>query len=119
MTLRFAFAAALALVLAAGSAAQDRELVFGVTEGVTYQATPKEIRDKFTPLAELHRQGHGPTRQGRPRPRVQRRARRHGEAGVRPGVHPPGACGDVRDQGRTLQGGRLDVRIHGTTPFRC
>jgi len=24
-----------------------------VTEGVTYQATPKEIRDKFTPLAEL------------------------------------------------------------------
>jgi ABC-type phosphate/phosphonate transport system substrate-binding protein len=52
MTLRFAFAAALALVLAAGSAAQDRELVFGVTEGVTYQATPKEIRDKFTPLAD-------------------------------------------------------------------
>src|SRR4029450_1608398 len=52
MTLRFAFAAVLALVLAAGSAAQDRELVFGVTEGVTYQATPKEIRDKFTPLAE-------------------------------------------------------------------
>ncbi len=52
MTLRIAFAAGLALTLAAGAAAQDRELVFGVTEGVTYQATPKEIRDKFTPLAE-------------------------------------------------------------------
>ena len=52
MTYRLAFAAALALTVATGSAAQDRELVFGVTEGVTYQATPKEIRDKFTPLAE-------------------------------------------------------------------
>ena len=52
MTLRFVFAAALAMTVSAGSAAQDRELVFGVTEGVTYQATPKEIRDKFTPLAE-------------------------------------------------------------------
>jgi ABC-type phosphate/phosphonate transport system substrate-binding protein len=52
MTFRFALAAALALTLSAGSAAQDRELIFGVTEGVTYQATPKEIRDKFTPLAE-------------------------------------------------------------------
>jgi ABC-type phosphate/phosphonate transport system substrate-binding protein len=29
------------------------DLVFAVTEGVTYQATPKEIRDKFTPLADL------------------------------------------------------------------
>lgn len=28
------------------------DLVFSVTEGVTYQATPKEIRDKFEPLAE-------------------------------------------------------------------
>ena len=27
------------------------DLVFSVTEGVTYQATPKEIRDKFEPLA--------------------------------------------------------------------
>jgi ABC-type phosphate/phosphonate transport system substrate-binding protein len=27
--------------------------VFAVTEGVTYQATPKEIRDKFTPLADV------------------------------------------------------------------
>ncbi len=52
MTYRFAFALALTLILSAGSAAQDRELVFGVTEGVTYQATPKEIRDKFSPLAE-------------------------------------------------------------------
>jgi ABC-type phosphate/phosphonate transport system substrate-binding protein len=29
------------------------DFVFSVTEGVTYQATPKEIRDKFEPLADL------------------------------------------------------------------
>ncbi len=40
---------ALASVTARG---QAPELVFSVTEGVTYQATPKEIRDKFEPLAE-------------------------------------------------------------------
>ncbi|HZQ61076.1 MAG TPA: PhnD/SsuA/transferrin family substrate-binding protein [Casimicrobiaceae bacterium] len=53
----------LALALAAFAAhapAQGPDLVFAVTEGVTYQATPKEIRDKFAPLAEalakaLHR----------------------------------------------------------------
>ena len=52
MRYRITAAAALALTLVTGSAAQDRELVFGVTEGVTYQATPKEIRDKFAPLAD-------------------------------------------------------------------
>jgi phosphonate transport system substrate-binding protein len=31
---------------------QGTELIFAVTEGVTYQATPKEIRDKFAPLAD-------------------------------------------------------------------
>ncbi len=31
---------------------QGTDLIFAVTEGVTYQATPKEIRDKFAPLAE-------------------------------------------------------------------
>jgi ABC-type phosphate/phosphonate transport system substrate-binding protein len=41
------------MVLAAHASAQGNELVFAVTEGVTYQATPKEIRDKFTPLAEI------------------------------------------------------------------
>jgi ABC-type phosphate/phosphonate transport system substrate-binding protein len=41
--------AALALFAVASSAA---DLVFSVTEGVTYQATPKEIRDKFEPLAQ-------------------------------------------------------------------
>ena len=40
--------AALALAPLAAAAA---DLVFSVTEGVTYQATPKEIRDKFEPLA--------------------------------------------------------------------
>jgi len=46
----------IALVLAAFAAAtsaQGPDLVFAVTEGVTYQATPKEIRDRFTPLAEV------------------------------------------------------------------
>jgi phosphonate transport system substrate-binding protein len=38
--------------LAANGAAPDSEIVFAVTEGVTYQATPKEIRDKFTPFAD-------------------------------------------------------------------
>jgi phosphonate transport system substrate-binding protein len=42
----------LCAALAAHAAAQDSELVFAVTEGVTYQATPKEVRDKFTPLAD-------------------------------------------------------------------
>src|SRR5213592_1819873 len=40
-------------VAAAGASAQPTELVFGVTEGVTYQATPKEIRDKFAPIADV------------------------------------------------------------------
>jgi len=52
MKFRFLVAIALASMLATGTAAQDKELVFGVTEGVTYQATPKEIRDKFAPLAD-------------------------------------------------------------------
>lgn len=51
---------ALAIGLAAGARAQTTDLVFSVTEGVTYQATPKDIRDKFEPVAEaigraLHR----------------------------------------------------------------
>jgi len=29
------------------------DFVFAVTEGVTYQATPKDIRDKFEPVADL------------------------------------------------------------------
>ncbi|HTR59442.1 MAG TPA: PhnD/SsuA/transferrin family substrate-binding protein [Casimicrobiaceae bacterium] len=42
------------LVLAAVAAtASAQELVFAVTEGVTYQATPKEIRDKFAPIADV------------------------------------------------------------------
>lgn len=45
----WAAVAALVLVPVAASAA---DLVFSVTEGVTYQATPKEIRDKFEPLAQ-------------------------------------------------------------------
>jgi ABC-type phosphate/phosphonate transport system substrate-binding protein len=37
----------------AGAASAQNELVFAVTEGVTYQATPKEIRDKFAPVADV------------------------------------------------------------------
>ena len=46
-------AAGLALALALAAPAWAQDLVFAVTEGVTYQATPKEIRDKFAPLAEV------------------------------------------------------------------
>jgi ABC-type phosphate/phosphonate transport system substrate-binding protein len=42
-------AVAVRAVVPYSAAAAD--LVFSVTEGVTYQATPKEIRDKFEPLA--------------------------------------------------------------------
>ena len=44
---------AFAALFAAGASAQPTELVFAVTEGVTYQATPKEIRDKFAPIAQV------------------------------------------------------------------
>ena len=43
---------ALAALLLASCAVRAADLVFSVTEGVTYQATPKEIRDKFEPLAQ-------------------------------------------------------------------
>jgi len=49
---RFAGCVALAVALAAPASAQSTSFVFAVTEGVTYQATPKDIRDKFAPLAE-------------------------------------------------------------------
>ena len=52
MTRRLA-ALCFGLVFAAGASAQPTELVFAVTEGVTYQATPKEIRDKFAPIAQV------------------------------------------------------------------
>lgn len=49
---RIAVVTAIALLSAASAFAQAQDLVFSVTEGVTYQATPKEVRDKFEPLAE-------------------------------------------------------------------
>jgi len=49
--LRGLFACLTLAAVAATAAAQ--ELVFAVTEGVTYQATPKEIRDKFAPIADV------------------------------------------------------------------
>jgi len=52
MKYRFAAGLVVASLLATGTFAEEKELVFGVTQGVTYQATPKEIRDKFNPLAE-------------------------------------------------------------------
>ena len=44
--------AAFASAFAIGAAAQGPSVTLAVTEGVTYQATPKEIRDKFAPLAD-------------------------------------------------------------------
>jgi phosphonate transport system substrate-binding protein len=52
MFARLACTFALSALVAAGASAQERDLVFAITEGVTYQATPKDIRDKFTPLAD-------------------------------------------------------------------
>ena len=54
------FAGTWPMVGGAEQARPTSDLVFSVTEGVTYQATPKEIREKFEPLAEsigraLHR----------------------------------------------------------------
>ncbi len=46
-------AAVLAFAVLAASPAALAQLTFAVTEGVTYQATPKEIREKFEPLAEV------------------------------------------------------------------
>ena len=53
MVLRLAFGLAALLLWATQAAAQGPEYVFAVTEGVTYQATPKEIRDRFMPVAEV------------------------------------------------------------------
>jgi phosphonate transport system substrate-binding protein len=48
--LRLSLTCALAALVALPALAQ--ELIFSVTEGVTYQATPKEIRDRFEPVAD-------------------------------------------------------------------
>lgn len=42
----------MASILTSPAAGQGTDLIFAVTEGVTYQATPKEIRDKFAPVAD-------------------------------------------------------------------
>jgi ABC-type phosphate/phosphonate transport system substrate-binding protein len=43
----------LGLAAAAAAPVALAQLTFAVTEGVTYQATPKEIREKFEPIADL------------------------------------------------------------------
>ena len=53
MIRRLAIALLFTTALAGPAAAQQADLVFAVTEGVTYQATPKEIRDKFAPIAQV------------------------------------------------------------------
>ena len=104
MKFRFAVAFGLAVVMASGTAAQEKELVFGVTEGVTYQATPKEIRDKFTPLAEYVGKATGRRVKIVLVPAYNDVRAGHGQARIRPGVHPPGACRDGGGQGGPLQG---------------
>ena len=49
---RILVAALMASILTSPALAQGTDLIFAVTEGVTYQATPKEIRDKFAPVAD-------------------------------------------------------------------
>ncbi len=44
---------AVAVLAWTAGAAWATDFVFAVTEGVTYQATPKEIRERFAPIAEL------------------------------------------------------------------
>lgn len=53
MIRRLAAALLFTTALVGTAAAQQGDLVFAVTEGVTYQATPKEIRDKFAPIAQV------------------------------------------------------------------
>ena len=53
MIRRLAAALLFTTALAGTATAQQGDLVFAVTEGVTYQATPKEIRDKFAPIAQV------------------------------------------------------------------
>jgi len=53
MRLRLDACLAVVLLSAGVASAQERDLVFVITEGVTYQATPKDIRDRFAPLADL------------------------------------------------------------------
>lgn len=43
----------------AAASVSAQELVFAVTEGVTYQQTPKEVRDKFAPIADAIAKGTG------------------------------------------------------------
>jgi len=50
---RHALACVALLLLGTAPAHAVTDFVFAVTEGVTYQATPKDIRDKFDPIAEL------------------------------------------------------------------
>jgi ABC-type phosphate/phosphonate transport system substrate-binding protein len=53
MIRRLAAALLFTTALAGTASAQQGDLVFAVTEGVTHQATPKEIRDKFAPIAQV------------------------------------------------------------------
>ncbi len=53
MVRQFVVAFFFGVVTVGAAQGQGGELVFSVTEGVTYQATPKEIRDKFAPIAEV------------------------------------------------------------------
>ena len=53
MLLRRFFALALAAMACGVGAASGADFIVAVTEGITYQATPKEIRERFAPLTDL------------------------------------------------------------------
>jgi ABC-type phosphate/phosphonate transport system substrate-binding protein len=53
MQARWIVAVLLGAMVATNAMAQGGDLVFAVTEGITYRATPKELRDKFAPLSDV------------------------------------------------------------------
>ena len=109
---RIAVVTAIALAAAGSALAQAQDLVFSVTEGVTYQATPKEVRDKFEPLAEAL--GKALKRNVRIVlvPSYADDAAGPAGAAIRHRVHPSRARRARGDQGRQVQGDRVDGRLH-------
>ena len=50
---RFVLSMVFTAVVATTAVAQEKDLVFAITEGVTYEATPKDVRDRFALIAEI------------------------------------------------------------------
>jgi len=50
---RFVLSMVFTALVATTAVAQEKDLVFAITEGVTYEATPKDVRDRFALIAEI------------------------------------------------------------------